>query len=100
LDCQVIEASNGNEAIKQYKEFKPDLVITDIIMPEKESIETIMELKQLDPDIKIIAMSGGGVVRAEDYLKAAKSVGGKYTIEKPIDREDLVEKVSSLLSSK
>jgi CheY-like chemotaxis protein len=96
---QIIEASNGKEAIKLYKEQKIDLVITDIIMPEKEGIATIRELKEINPDIKIIAMSGGGAVQSEEYLKVAKLVGAKYTIEKPIDTENLIEKVNSLLSS-
>lgn len=99
LGYQILEASNGNEAINLYKEYKPDLVITDIIMPVKEGIETIKMLKQIDPEVKIIAISGGGPNEAEEYLKVAKTVGAIYTIEKPIDKEDLIEKVSSLLPS-
>ena len=95
---QVVEASNGKEAIEQFKEKKPDLVITDIIMPEKEGIETIRTLKDLDADVKIIAISGGGAIQSEEYLKVAKHVGAKYTVEKPIDTEDLIEKVSSMLA--
>jgi YesN/AraC family two-component response regulator len=98
-EYQILEASNGNEAIKLFKKYKPDLVITDIIMPEKEGIETIKTLKQIDPDVKIIAISGGGTIEAEEYLKVAKNVGAIYTFEKPIDKEDLIKKVSSLLSS-
>jgi CheY-like chemotaxis protein len=60
LGYGVIEASDGNAAIKQYNEYKPDLVIIDIIMPGKEGIETMFELKQLNKKIKLIVMSGGG----------------------------------------
>lgn len=57
---EVVEASNGTEAVRTFGEGGIDLVITDIIMPDKEGLESIMDLKEIDPDVKIIAMSGGG----------------------------------------
>jgi len=68
----VTEASNGKEGLRLYRENPADLVITDIIMPEKEGIEIIIELKRDYPDVKIIAISGGGRINPEDYLDIAK----------------------------
>ena len=67
---EVIVAINGNGGIITYKEKLPDLVIIDILMPIKEGLETIRELKQDFPDVKIIAISGGGdCMGPENYLK-------------------------------
>ena len=74
-----------------------DLVITDIIMPKKEGIETIIEIKGICPDIKIIAMSGGGRNQPESYLRLAKKAGAPYTIQKPFKTSDLIEVVYELL---
>ncbi|MCD6116509.1 response regulator, partial [bacterium] len=57
---EVVIAGDGEEGIKLYNERPADLVLTDIIMPKKEGIETIRDLKKISPDVKIIAMSGGG----------------------------------------
>jgi DNA-binding NarL/FixJ family response regulator len=59
---------------------KFDLIITDIIMPDKEGIETIMELKKENPAIKIVAMSGGGKNKPEGYLHLAKQLGAMQTL--------------------
>jgi len=81
----IIEASDGNEGIKRYRENKPDLVITDLVMPEKEGIEMITELKKDDPNLKIIAISGGGRNDPGTYLQIAKKLGAARTFLKPID---------------
>jgi YesN/AraC family two-component response regulator len=57
----VVEALDGKQGLKLYRENPTDLIITDIIMPEKEGLETIMELQRDFPDVKIIAISGGGI---------------------------------------
>ena len=75
--CDVVEASDGNEGIKLYRANPFDLIVTDIIMPEKEGIETIMELKKDFPYVKIIAISGGGRIEPESYLNLAKQLGAK-----------------------
>ncbi len=94
---QVIEAENGNEAVKKYRSENPDLVVTDIVMPEKEGIETIMELRALDPTVRIIAISGGGRINPEDYLSWAEKFGVQNTFTKPVDRDSLLAAVDSLL---
>ncbi len=94
---EVMEAANGKQAIEIRRREAVDIIITDLIMPEKEGIETIRELKELFPDIKIIAMSGGGVVGPEAYLKIAKGLGAQKAYVKPIEREKLLRGVRELL---
>lgn len=94
---RVITAINGAEALEKYHAEPTDLVITDIIMPEKEGIETILELKRSKPDIKIIAVSGGGRVGPQDYLNVAKKFGAQYTFTKPFDRKSLIDAVKDLI---
>jgi DNA-binding response OmpR family regulator len=96
-DYEVITAGDGVQGVALYKEHHPDLVITDLIMPEKEGLETIGELKQIDPAVKIIAMSGGGINTPETYLFLAKKFGAITTFEKPIDNEELLAEVRSIL---
>jgi CheY-like chemotaxis protein len=93
----VMEASDGKEGVKLYRDQPCDLIITDIIMPEKEGIETIRELKRDFPDVKIIAMSGGGRIDAEDYLHMAKMLGAQRTFAKPIERDKLLGAIKELL---
>jgi len=95
----VSEASNGAEGIKQYHEHPVDLILTDLIMPEKEGLETIMHLKKENPNIKIIAMSGGGKMTPGEYLPLAEKFGAIQTFEKPIRREELLNAIENLLKS-
>jgi DNA-binding response OmpR family regulator len=92
----VATAENGIAALKICSIFPPDLAITDIIMPEKEGIETIMEIKEKFEGTRIIAMSGGGVVAAQDYLKIAELLGAEESYTKPLDLRGLVEKVHEM----
>ena len=94
---EVAEASDGDMGIKACREDDFDLVITDIVMPNKEGIETIMELKRAYPEIKILAMSGGGRNKPEDYLFMAEKLGAEQTLSKPFEREDFLGKVSKIL---
>ena len=93
----VLIASDGKEGMNLFNGNQVDLVITDIIMPDKDGFITIMELKKICPDIKIIAMSGGGRGLPEYYLETAKGFGAKYAFEKPFKTSDLVEAVHELL---
>ena len=93
----VDEAIDGNAAMKRIRTDPPDLIITDLIMPEKEGIETIMELRRDFPNLKIIAISGGGVIGALDYLKMATIVGAHRTFEKPFQMGELLQAVRELL---
>ena len=93
----VTGASNGKQGLRLYRENPTDLVITDIIMPEKEGIEIIIELKRDYPDVKIIAISGGGRINPEDYLDIAKKLGANRIFAKPVERKELLNAVRELL---
>ncbi len=94
-DVQV--AKDGNEGLDVFRQYQPDLVISDIVMPEKEGIETIKELRLLSPDLKIIAISGGGVVSPEVYIELARGMGADHGLTKPIEYSDLIGAVRDLL---
>jgi CheY-like chemotaxis protein len=90
-------ASNGSEGLKLYHSKPFDVVITDLIMPEMEGIETISVLRKDNPDIRVIAISGGGRNSPEDYLYLAKKLGAARTFPKPVDRNMLLEAVKELV---
>jgi DNA-binding NtrC family response regulator len=92
-----LEASNGLEGTKVMANAKVDLVITDIIMPEKEGLATIRELQRDYPGTKIIAISEGGTIPAVDYLRTAKLFGAHHTLTKPFRWEDMKKAVTEVL---
>ncbi len=94
---EVMEAADGMEGIRQYRDNPADLIITDLIMPNKDGIGMIIELKKEFPAVKIIAMSGGGVNRPEGYLDGAKKLGATRTLTKPIDRDEMLSAVKDTL---
>ena len=94
---EVEEAPDGMEGIRIYRENPVDLVISDLIMPNKDGIGMMIELKKEFPDIKIIAMSGGGLNKPDGYLEGAKKLGANWTLTKPIDREELLRAVKNTL---
>lgn len=93
-----LEASDGYSALRIFRDENVDVVITDIVMPDMEGIETIRELRKINPDVKIIAFSGGGSLAPDGYLKIAASMGAKYTFQKPFDINELKEAVKKLLN--
>jgi DNA-binding NtrC family response regulator len=95
----VIEARNGKEGMEMFPHANADLLITDIVMPEKEGLEILMELQKRQPPVKIIAISGGGRVSANDYLRIAKLMGAAKVLAKPFSNEALMAAVNELLSS-
>jgi CheY-like chemotaxis protein len=95
----VIAASDGADAARLYRANHPDLVITDILMPEKEGIETIIELRRDFPDVKIIAISGGGATMTQGVcLHLARRLGAERTLEKPMSYEELIRAVDEVLN--
>ncbi len=97
---EVESATNGEEGVQLFRANPADLVITDIVMPEKDGIETITDLKRTHPEVKVIAISGGerrpeGVSR--NYLHSAKLLGANRAMQKPISNEDLLTAVRELL---
>ena len=75
-----------------------DLIVTDIIMPDKEGLESIMDYKQLNPEVKIIAISGGARIGPHTYLKMAEKFGAKKVFSKPFRNKELLDAVEELLS--
>jgi DNA-binding NtrC family response regulator len=94
----VIEAANGRRAMRALHGAPVDLVITDIIMPEQEGMETISEVRRLRPEIKIIAMSGGGRRLTMDFLPLASRMGADLTLEKPFKPAFVAAAVADLLA--
>jgi DNA-binding NtrC family response regulator len=97
---EVVTASNGREGMQRYRARPMDLVITDLIMPEREGVETIIELARGYPLCKIIAMSGGGRVGSQDYLPLAGSLGAHATLAKPFSNERLLKIIQEVLALK
>jgi CheY-like chemotaxis protein len=93
----VLTAMDGVAGLQIFRTAKPDLVITDIIMPDKEGLEVIMELVQETPRPKIIAMSGGGMMDPHTYLSLAEKLGASEVIQKPFRLQELMTLVEKLI---
>ena len=85
----VVEARNGREGLEAHACHPIDVVLTDIIMPEKEGLETIMELRRSQSSARIVAMSGGGRINAQDCLMLARRLGAACVLEKPFTIEQM-----------
>ena len=93
----VLSAIDGVAGLKTYRTAKPDLVITDIIMPDKEGLEVIMDLVKETPRPKIIAMSGGGMMEPRTYLSLAEKLGADEIIQKPFRPAELLALIEKLI---
>ena len=96
---EVTAVKNGNEAVASYRERPADLVITDLIMPDKEGIETIRDLRREVPAAKIIAMSGGGRNTRDIYLKLATQLGAAQVLSKPFSHQELLDAIAAVLAT-
>lgn len=94
----VIDAANGREGITRFDAEGADLVITDIIMPEQEGVETIIQLRRAHPDLPIIAVSGGGRLGIVDYLGLARRFGATQVLQKPFSQKELVGVVGEVIA--
>ena len=96
----VFEADNGNTGIALFRSNPVDLVIVDLFMPEKEGIETIIELRKDYPELKIIAISGGiPGCGPEQFLTIARNLGADAALNKPFTMEELLSVVRGLLAT-
>jgi len=95
----VQEACNGNEAIHLYLSHQTDLVITDLIMPDKEGLETIREIRHANPTARIIAMSGGGPNGSLNYLRVASVFGAQVVLDKPFSHQEILQAVRTSLET-
>ncbi len=96
----VRDALNGSEALRYLARFPTDLVVLDVIMPEKDGIETLIELRRLNPRIQAMVVSGGGSLHSDVYLKIAMRLGADRVLAKPCDHLELIQAVQSLLDLK
>lgn len=93
----VVEADNGISGLKQFQLFLPDMVLCDLIMPEKEGIETIIELRNIKKELPIIAMSGGGKKGGEIYLETAEGLGANAIFSKPFIHREFLDAIAAYL---
>jgi len=94
---EVADADNGRRGLALVAEYGPELVVTDIVMPEQEGLETIQALRRDHPGLPIIAMSGGAAYGSGAYLQMAGKLGAAATLRKPFDPEDLVAAIEAVL---
>lgn len=92
----VVSAENGRRGMAAVHQQRPQIVVTDLIMPEQEGMETIVAIRRDNPDTKIIAMSGGVAVGNIDLLKMAQLLGADDVIEKPFRARDLLDRVRAV----
>jgi DNA-binding NtrC family response regulator len=89
-------AEDGLDAIKAIELQVPDIVILDLVMPNQEGIETLIQIKREHPSIPVIAVSGGGRIAPKDYLDVASQLGATRTFAKPFRLEDVLKAVFEL----
>lgn len=94
---EVLAAENGQEGLELFQQHPCDLVITDMVMPVKDGLQTILDLRSKVPDLPVIAISGGGTISKERYLAVAGYLDRVITIAKPFAIEDITEAVENLL---
>lgn len=96
LNCKIIIAEDGCMGVDLFKKERPDIVMTDILMPRKEGLETIAEIRACDPNVKIVAMSGGGMTRNMSLLSMAEKVGATCCVQKPFTPSQIRTLLQSL----
>jgi CheY-like chemotaxis protein len=90
---EVAEAANGKKGMERFATHRPDVVITDLLMPEQEGIETIRELRRIAPSLRIVAMSGGGTDNDPIFFDIAKALGADAVLAKPFRADELLRVV-------
>ena len=96
----VDDAMNAFEGVALQKKNSYDAAIVDLIMPHKDGLETIQELKQNEPDLPIVAISGGGTVIHKNFVSAATLFGANTTLEKPFEGEELLLALAGVIATK
>ena len=96
---EVTTAPDGLRGMAQFRLWHPHLVITDLIMPEQEGMQTIKQMREVDATVKILAISGGGRIVNVDFLQVARRLGADEILAKPFDARELLSVVRQLLPS-
>jgi CheY-like chemotaxis protein len=92
---EVRTANNGREGMEVFSTYQPDLVLTDIVMPDMEGIEFLQTLRKKKGKLPVIVMSGNAI--GEKFLKSARLMGAKAVLKKPFSNEDLLGAVSGCI---
>ncbi len=95
---QVVEAADGRTARNMFERQPADLVVLDVYLPDADGVETIVRLIREFPDIRVVAISGGGFVSKETTLDLAGRLGARRTLPKPFSQEELLEAVREVLT--
>jgi DNA-binding response OmpR family regulator len=96
---EVITAVNGQQGLAVFRRERPDLLVTDIVMPVKEGLQTIREIREEWPDMKIIAISGGSRTQRHDFLEIARQLGAWDVVVKPFDPDDFLARIDRCLGA-
>jgi CheY-like chemotaxis protein len=94
---QVHSTGDGHGAIEHYRDKPADLVITDLIMPDIDGLEVIQQLRRINPAVRVLAISGGGRVEAEEYLSVARKFGAVEVLSKPFTGQELKKSVEAAM---
>ena len=94
---EVVEATDGDHGIVLFEAAPADLVITDIMMPKMDGVETVIEMRRKFPSVKVIAMSGGGQAKNLEFLEFAEKAGAAHILAKPFSRAELLDAVAGAL---
>lgn len=100
LGHRAITAAEGETGFRQFRAHRPDLIVTDILMPHREGLETIRRLRSIDLDVPIIAISGDGDYGSCRFLEAAREFGANHTLVKPFTLQQLEAAIGCLLGAK
>ncbi|MDE2112829.1 MAG: response regulator [Alphaproteobacteria bacterium] len=95
---ETFEAADGAQGMKLFHSHRPDLIITDIFMPKQEGLETIREIRTGSPDVRVLAISGGGAGMGTEYLRLSGHLGADATLTKPFRAAELLAAVDGLLA--
>ena len=95
---EVTSVLSGEDALEKIRAGKFDLILVDILMPNKDGIDTIQEIRDTDVDVKIIAISAGGKVGYSSFLELAQTVGANACLEKPFTPPVLLEKIKEVMN--
>jgi two-component system, chemotaxis family, chemotaxis protein CheY len=98
LGFTVVEAGDGQRGMVMQRDDPADLVLTDIIMPERDGIEALLDMRRRAPQVPVIAMSGGGRISAADHLLIAARLGAAATLQKPFTTEQLKDAIDKALA--
>jgi len=97
LGYEILQAENGKEGMELLKKHQPDLVVTDILMPEMDGLEILLAIRKAEEKVPIIAISGGARNLNIDFLQQAKMFGAKHVFEKPVPLDVLQNAIKGIL---